>query len=54
MYCNSLDFIDVSLYQKIEYTFVMEQDKSDEEKAIEELEKSQDDEDSEELLACSE
>lgn len=32
----------------------MEEDKSEEEKVIQELEESRDDEDSEELLACSE
>lgn len=36
------------------YTIDMEQNDSEEEKAIQELESSRDDEDSEELLACSE
>ncbi len=36
------------------YTFTMEQDESEEEKVIQELEESRDEEDSEELLACGE
>ena len=39
---------------EMRYTIDMEQDDSEEEKAIQELESSRDDEDSEELWACSE
>ena len=39
---------------KMSYTVDMDQDDTDEEKAIQELELSRDDEDSEELWACCE
>lgn len=39
---------------EMRYTIDMEQNDSEEEKAIQELESSRDDEDSEELWACSE